>query len=69
MTMGKKAPPNIPERGDLASLRGNPARFGVVSKYDPETNWATVEWDDGGGPRLCHRFELERRDRNELPHP
>lgn len=60
--MSKKSPPNAPERGDRCVMRGNREQSGMLSKYDPETNWATVEWDaDVSGPLMCHRFELERR--------
>lgn len=55
----KKAPPNIPDRGDRCALRGNPSTTGTLRKYDPDTEWATVEWDAGiEGPTYCHRFEL-----------
>lgn len=55
----KKAPPNTPERGQRVKRRGYEGYFGIMTKYDPETNWATVVWDDNHGPKLCHRFELE----------
>jgi hypothetical protein len=57
-----KAPPNVPERGDSVRLRGRMGRLGKLLKYDPESNWATVEWNEGSGPKpkMCHRFELEK---------
>lgn len=55
-----KAPPNVPDRGDRVIARGKPGRYGVLQKYDPETEWSTVAWEDGAGPRTCHRFELMR---------
>lgn len=58
----RRAPPNTPERGDLVKLRGRVGYKGILVKYDPETNWATVSWDFGHGPKMCHRFELERHD-------
>ena len=55
-----KAPPNAPTRKDRVRLRGKgPLRQGVVEKCDDSSKWATVVWDDGGGPRNCHLFELE----------
>jgi hypothetical protein len=54
-------PPNVPERGDRVQLRGRPQFVGTLRKYDPDSQWATVEWDEEGGPETCHRFELERR--------
>lgn len=55
----KKAPPNIPDRGDRCALRGYPSATGTLRKYDPESNWSSVEWDaDIKGPTYCHRFEL-----------
>ena len=56
-----KKPQNVPERGDRVQLRGRPQFAGMLKKYDPESNWATVEWDGDKGPKTCHRFELERR--------
>jgi hypothetical protein len=47
----------MPERGERVKLRGRKPT-GVLVKYDPETNWATVEWDTTG-PRCCHRAKLE----------
>lgn len=55
-----RAPAKTPERGDRVRLRGR-GNTGVLRKYDPESNWAVVEWDTDG-PRFCHRFELERID-------
>lgn len=55
-----KAPPNVPDRGDRVIARGKPGREGILKKYDPESQWSTVDWDDGAGPRTCHRFELMR---------
>ncbi|KHQ51089.1 hypothetical protein OA50_04460 [Mameliella alba] len=56
-----KEPPNTPTRGDRVKRRGrDDGRRGNLSKMDDATKWATVEWDDGGGPRMCHLFELER---------
>ena len=54
-----KAPSNLPDRGDRVRQRGRP-REGTLIKYDPDTEWSTVEWDDGEGPRVCHRYELEK---------
>jgi len=59
-----KAPPNTPERGDRVRLRGKDFGEGVLKKFDPETNWSTVEWDEDG-PKVCHRFELERVPKEE----
>ncbi len=59
----KRLPLNTPERGDRCKLRGREGYFGILTKYDPETNWATVSWDvTSPGPKNCHRFELERID-------
>lgn len=55
-----KAPPNTPDRHDRVIARGKPAREGVMTKYDPETDWCAVVWDDAGGPKTCHRFELQK---------
>ncbi|MFG6080446.1 hypothetical protein ACEUZ9_001027 [Paracoccus litorisediminis] len=55
-----KSPPNIPDRHDRVRLRGRPGREGVLAKFDPDSDWSTVAWDDGAGPRMCHRFELEK---------
>lgn len=64
--LAKKAPPNIPDRGDRVRFRGRANapgnRIGRLEKFDPENNWATIKWDDGFGPTYCHRFELERVD-------
>ncbi len=49
----------VPERGDKVRLRGR-APCCVLRKYDPESQWATVEWDGTPGPKVCHRFELEK---------
>ncbi len=57
-----KAPPNTPSKGDRVAQRGRPYRLGRLIKAEPEGEWVTVEWDDGGGPRVCHRFELEKID-------
>jgi hypothetical protein len=57
MTKPKKPPPNIPERGDKCAMRRDPSVTGVLLKFDPESEWATVEWN-GDGPKICHRFEL-----------
>lgn len=59
-----KMPPNVPERGDRCHLRGRPQFAGTLKKYDPASQWATVEWIDSKGPKICHRFELERRAMN-----
>lgn len=57
----KKAPPNTPERGERCCLRGDRSKTGTLHKYDPDSQWATVDWDsDPPGPKLCHRFELLR---------
>lgn len=56
-----KTPPNVPDRGDVCQLRGRPQFIGVLEKYDPASQWATVTWSQGNGPRICHRFELERK--------
>lgn len=50
----------LPERGDRVKLRGRP-NSGTLRKYDPASNWATVEWDVSG-PKFCHRLELERAE-------
>lgn len=55
-----KAPPNTPKKGDRVFLRGRPGRAGMMLKWDTETRWCTVQWDDGGGPHIAHLFELER---------
>ncbi len=55
-----KEPPNTPVKGDRVQERGKPGREGLIVKWDPNGRWSTVEGDDGGGPRLCHRFGLER---------
>lgn len=56
-----KAPPNVPEdNGDRVRQRGRPGRLGIMVKQDPASSWVTVTWDDGQGPTLCHRHELER---------
>lgn len=55
-----KEPPNTPDRGDRVIARGKPGREGKLTKYDPASNWGTVAWDDAGGPRTCHRFELQK---------
>lgn len=56
-----KGPPNTPGRGDRVIQRGKAAdRQGVVEKMDDTTKWATIEWDDKGGPRVAHLHELER---------
>ncbi len=47
----------MPERGERVRLRGREP-VGVLVRYDPESNWATVEWD-ATGPKICHRRELE----------
>lgn len=52
-----RAPSSVPERGDRVKLRGRP-HVGILRKYDPESQWATVEWDCLG-PKVCHRYELE----------
>jgi hypothetical protein len=49
-----------PERGDRVRLRGRP-NYGTLTKYNPDSDWATVEWENGG-PKICHRRELERID-------
>lgn len=58
--MMAKQPPNAPERGEAVRLRGKPEVTGTLKKYDPESQWATVDWIDNKGPRVCHRFELEK---------
>lgn len=60
----KKPPPNLPDRGDRCALRASPAdTTGTLVKYDPDTQWSTVEWDEGvNGPKVVHRFELMRAD-------
>lgn len=57
-----KKPKNLPGRGDLVRRRGRPERLGRLVKMDDETNWCTAHWDDGLGPWMCHRFELERAE-------
>lgn len=58
----RKYPPNTPTRGDRVKLRGRNDRrqTGVVTLMNDETLWATVEWEDGSGSRICHLFELEK---------
>lgn len=57
----KRGPTDIPERGERCGLRSSPSTTGVLAKYDPESNWATVQWDGPSyGPKLVHRFELIR---------
>jgi hypothetical protein len=56
-----REPKDTPDRGDRCFLRGNPNAVGVLLKYDPESNWCTVTWDEGvKGPITCHRFELRK---------
>jgi hypothetical protein len=56
-----KRPADTPERDERCCLRGDRSATGVLRKYDPDTEWATVEWDGGvTAPRLVHRFELMR---------
>lgn len=56
-----RTPPNLPERKDLIKRRGyNDGRRGVLEKMDDETLWATVRWNDGGGPTMMHLYEIER---------
>ena len=56
-----KGPMNMPERGDRCAMRGDSTKTGVLQKYDPDSNWSTVLWDDGvRGPAVVHRFELAR---------
>ncbi len=64
-----KTPPNVPERGDRVHLRGRPGREGRLLKYDPASQWSTVAWDDGKGPKTCHRYEIERRDKSTKDKP
>lgn len=60
-----KAPKDVPERNQRCCLRGKPHVTGVLDKYDPVTNWATVIWDeDGAGPKVVHRFELVRETKD-----
>ena len=57
----KKGPPDAPEKGDRAEMRGNPDLTGTVLSINPENNWVRMAWDEGKtGPRLCHRFELRK---------
>lgn len=59
----QKAPPDLPERGERCCLRGSPSATGMLAKYDPASQWSTVEWDDGvNAPKVVHRFELRRAD-------
>lgn len=55
--MKKREPPNLPDRGDRCALRGNKNSIGTLLKFDPESEWATVDWDSEG-PKVCHRYEL-----------
>jgi hypothetical protein len=60
MTSPDKGPVGLPERGDRCAMRGRAHMSGVLIKYDPDNNWATVTWDAGvRGPGVCHRFELQ----------
>ena len=54
----KKIRKPLPEREDRVKLRGRES-VGVLKKYDPETNWSTVDWENFG-PKICHRNELEK---------
>jgi len=56
-----KTPKNLPERGDRCKLRGRDG-YGVLQKYDPESEWATVNWDAGKWPKMVHRYELQKTD-------
>lgn len=56
-----KPPSNTPERGERCCLRGRVHVTGTLKTYDPDSDWATVEWDEGMvAPKLVHRFELMR---------
>jgi hypothetical protein len=55
-----KPPPNLPDRGQRCRLRGRPAA-GTLLKYDPESLWATVDWDAGVvAAKIVHLHELEK---------
>ena len=62
-----KLPKGTPERGERCCIRGRVHVTGTLVKYNPESNWATVEWDEGmTGPKLIHRFELMKlKEENE----
>jgi hypothetical protein len=55
-----KSPPNIPtEAGQRVRLRAAKNRSGEVTEITTR-QWCLMKWDDGGGPNICHQFELER---------
>lgn len=59
MPKARKVPADTPDRGDRCRLRANAGIVGTLKKFDPDSNWATVEWDGPPGPKLVHRFELQ----------
>ncbi len=60
-TKAKKPPSETPDRGERSRLRSDKTSTGTLRKYDPESEWATVEWDAGvAAPKTVHRFELVR---------
>ena len=56
-----RTPPNTPGRGDRVKARGQGGeRLGRLVKMNDATKWATIAWDDNGGPKMAHLHELER---------
>lgn len=56
-----KTPPNAPIKGDRVTLRGrDQLRIGTLVKWDVESKWCSIAWDDEGGPRMAHLHELVR---------
>jgi hypothetical protein len=54
-----KVPKDLPEVGDIVKLRSNQA-IGILRSYN-KINWCIVDWAIiNSGPKLCHRFELEK---------
>lgn len=54
-----KPPPNLPEVGDRCRMRADKTITGILMKYQPESNWSRVKWDEHViAPKLVHRFEL-----------
>lgn len=62
-TQMKKPPPDIPIRMQYCCLRADAQKWGVLIKFDPETEWATVEWlSPVKGPKFVHRYELRHME-------
>lgn len=56
-----KRPPGAPVKGDRCRERKRDGRSGTVLKRDPDSEWVTVAWDQGG-ETICHAFELKVED-------